>query len=209
VTLGQWLPNYLQMSIHPTSMWSAWPKPNSATRVLFEISVYRAERISAENAHGGGSLNCYIWQCHSVTRSNDLELAEGCVWVEVPSSVGFSLLIGDHYCAPDTTADTLKEYFGYLQHVQTAHNFRILRLGDFNVPYFTGNLDCLLPFLNTTINWRAKPYCPSCFYSAYLSIIIIATQTTCLITLLIVLLSMMYTCCCPLSVSTLFSLKYS
>ena len=165
MTLGQWLPNYLQMSIHQTSMWSAWPKPNSKTRVLLEIFVYRAERISAEKGHGGGSLNCCIWQCHSVTRSNDLELAEECVWVEVPSSDGFSLLISDNHFAPDTTADTFKGYLGYLEHIQTAHNFRVLRLGDFNVT-LTGDLDCLLPFLNTITNWRAKSFSPSRLYSA-------------------------------------------
>jgi hypothetical protein len=58
------------------------------------------------------------------------------VWVEVPSSDGFNLLIGDNYFAPGSTADTLKRYFGYLGHVQTTHNFGVFRLGDFNVPLF-------------------------------------------------------------------------
>jgi len=62
------------------------------------------------------------------------------VWVEVPSSEGFSLLISNQYFAPDKIADTLKGYFGYLELVQTAHNFPFLRLGDFNVTLFDWKL---------------------------------------------------------------------
>jgi len=80
--------------------------------------------------------------------------------------------------------------------------------------YLTGNLDCLLPFLNTTINWRAKPLFIPFVYSAYLSIIIPTTRATCptfcFLTLPISLSSMMYTCWCPLTLNLLFvSLKCS
>jgi hypothetical protein len=64
-------------------------------------------------------------------------LAEECVWVEVPSSDGFNLLIGNRYFAPDITADTLKRYFGYAQHT---HNSRVLLLGDLNVVSFDREL---------------------------------------------------------------------
>jgi len=47
----------------------------------------------------------------------------------------FDLLIGYRYLAPDTTADVLTRYFGCLEHVFDAHNFRVL-LGDFIVPLF-------------------------------------------------------------------------
>ena len=30
--------------------------------------------------------------------------------------------------------------------------------------YLTGNLDCLLPFLNTITNWRSKLFCPICLF---------------------------------------------
>jgi hypothetical protein len=41
-------------------------------------------------------------------------MAEKYVWNEMPSFDGFNLLISSHHFAPDTVADTLKLYFGYL-----------------------------------------------------------------------------------------------
>jgi hypothetical protein len=64
------------------------------------------------------------------------ELASECVWVEIPSSDGLNLLIGTRHFAPGTTADILKRYFGYTQHVLDTHNSRVLLLGDLNVPSF-------------------------------------------------------------------------
>jgi len=43
-----------------------------------------------------------------VTRRTDLEMAEKCVWVNISTSDGFNLLIGNHYFVPDKTADTLE-----------------------------------------------------------------------------------------------------
>jgi hypothetical protein len=42
--------------------------------------------------------------------------------VEKTLSDDFNLLIGYRYFAPDTTADTLTQYFGCLEHVFDAHN---------------------------------------------------------------------------------------
>jgi hypothetical protein len=63
------------------------------------------------------------------------------VWVEIPSFDGFNILISSRYFAPDTTTDTLKRYFGYLEYVLNTHNFRVLLLGDFNLPLFKGKLE--------------------------------------------------------------------
>jgi hypothetical protein len=65
-----------------------------------------------------------------ILRRTDFYLTEEFVWVEIPSSDGFTLLKGNLYFSPDTTADTLKLYFGYLELVLNSHNFRVL-LGDF------------------------------------------------------------------------------
>jgi hypothetical protein len=35
-------------------------------------------------------------------------MAEKCVWVNISTSDGFNLLIGNHYFVPDKTADTLE-----------------------------------------------------------------------------------------------------
>jgi hypothetical protein len=59
--------------------------------------------------------------------------------VEKTFSDDFNLLIGYRYFAPDTNADTLTRYFGCLEHVFDAHNFRVL-LGDFIVPLFDWKL---------------------------------------------------------------------
>jgi len=92
-----------------------------------------------------------------ILRRTELYLTEGFVWVDIPSSDGFNLLQGDKlfvifgstqrgcltskllkgnvYFSPDTTADTLKWYFGYLEHVLNSHSFRVLLLGDFIILY--------------------------------------------------------------------------
>jgi hypothetical protein len=56
VALEQRLPNYLQISIHPSSVWSAWPKSGLTTRASTTVSflVFRADRVSAEKTCGGG-----------------------------------------------------------------------------------------------------------------------------------------------------------
>ena len=41
-----------------------------------------------------------------------MNLAEEFVWVQIPSSDGSNLLIGNLYFAPDTTVDTVKRCFG-------------------------------------------------------------------------------------------------
>jgi len=63
-------------------------------------------------------------------------VAEECVWVEILSSIGLNLRIGNHCFDPDTNADTPRRYFGYLERVLNIHNFRDLLLGDFNISLF-------------------------------------------------------------------------
>jgi hypothetical protein len=50
------------------------------------------------------------------------------------------LLIGNHYFAPDTSVDTIKQYFCSLGNVLDIYNFRVLVVGDFNVPGFDWKL---------------------------------------------------------------------
>jgi hypothetical protein len=63
---------------------------------------------------------------HLILRRTGLYLTKEFVWVEITSSDGFNLLKVDLYYAPDTTADTLKLYFGYLERVLNSHNFRVI-----------------------------------------------------------------------------------
>ena len=156
------------MSIHPTSLWSVWPDPGSTTRVPFQISVYRAERISAENTWWG-FLNCRIWQCRSVTRGNDLELAEdvcGLKFLPVMALVCLSATtilrltqLRTHVSGNSAIFSMYRQHIILVSFVWETSMFH----------YLTRNLDFLQPFLNSTINWRAKLFSPSSFYSPYLS----------------------------------------
>jgi hypothetical protein len=70
----------------------------------------------------------------------------------MPSSDGFNLLIGNHYFEPDPNADTLKQYFGYKQHVLDTHNSSVLLLGDLNIPSFDRELVRLYPAISQYYN---------------------------------------------------------
>jgi len=63
------------------------------------------------------------------------------VWVEILPLDGFDLLISNRCFAPDTTADTFKWYFVYLEYVLDTCNFCVLLLGDFSVPLFKKKLE--------------------------------------------------------------------
>ena len=98
--------------------------------------VCRACRISADTTGGGSTFSAVSNSVADSTRRTVQELGEECVWLEIPSSYGFNLLFGSRYFAPDTTADTLKRYFGYTQHVLDTHKSRVLLLGDSNIASF-------------------------------------------------------------------------
>ena len=161
-------------------MWNVRPKPGSPTRVLLEISVYRADRISAETAHGGGFLTVVS---DSVAV---LHVAMNWIWLKNVCGLKYLTLI-TLICLSATTILRLTQlrthlsciwatYSMYRQHIM----FVSFVWGTSMYLYLTGNLECLLPFLSTTINWSLKPFSPSSFYSAYFSIIFIETQATCL-----------------------------
>jgi hypothetical protein len=63
------------------------------------------------------------------------------VWVEILSFDGFNLLISNRCFVPDTTADTFRWYFVYLEYVLDTHNFCALLLGDFILPLFKVKLE--------------------------------------------------------------------
>jgi hypothetical protein len=102
--------------------------------------VYRADRVSAAKSRGRGSLIAISNSVSGVVRRADLELVEECVWVEIPTTDGYNLLIGNHYFAPHTSVDTIKQYFCSLENVLNTYNFRVLVVGDFNVPGFDWKL---------------------------------------------------------------------
>jgi hypothetical protein len=44
------------------------------------------------------------------------------------------LLIGNHYLHPDTTPEITANYFRFLENKLDTHNFRVIVVGDFNIP---------------------------------------------------------------------------
>jgi hypothetical protein len=71
-----------------------------------------------------------------MTRRSDTEFCEECVWIELPMSDGFSLLISNYYSSSNTKVDILNNYFIFLENTLGALNICVLLLGDFNVPDF-------------------------------------------------------------------------
>ena len=101
--------------------------------------------MSAETTGGRSTLTAVSDTVSGAPRRTVQELAEECVWVEIPSSDGLNLLTGNDCLAPDTTADTLKRYFGYTQRALHTHNSRVLLLADINVASFDWKLGRLFP----------------------------------------------------------------
>ena len=86
MALGQRLLNYLQMSIHPHSLWSVWPKPSSTSRASTafcpdQYLPYRADRTSFGTARDRGTLSTISDRVWVVIPRTDIELAEKCVSV--------------------------------------------------------------------------------------------------------------------------------
>jgi hypothetical protein len=61
------------------------------------------------------------------------------VWVEFTLSDGRNLLIGNYYFSPDIKVDIINNYFNFLENLLDTLNYRVLLLGDFNVPGFDRN----------------------------------------------------------------------
>jgi hypothetical protein len=55
------------------------------------------------------------------------------------------LLIGNHYLALDTKVDIIKNYFNFSEKILDTSNYRVILLGDFNVPGFDWNYGLLSP----------------------------------------------------------------
>jgi hypothetical protein len=74
----------------------------------------------------------------SCSRRYDLELCSECIWVEIPTADGISILIGNHYFPPDTKPEVITDYFRH--HENTL---------DTNSPGF---------------NWDSGTLLPKCYY---------------------------------------------
>jgi hypothetical protein len=106
---------------------------------VYPVRVYRSARDCHTKLRGGGALIAVAEAVFGVKRRSDLEYFQECVWVEITITDGRNLLIGSHYFPPDVKADIVKNYFNFLENILDALNYRVLLLGDFNVPDFDWN----------------------------------------------------------------------
>jgi exonuclease III len=67
-----------------------------------KYSVYRSDDSYIYKARSGGVLTAITASLGSCSRRYGLELCSECVWIQIPTADGISMLIGNHYFSPDT-----------------------------------------------------------------------------------------------------------
>jgi hypothetical protein len=77
-------------------------------------TVFRSDRVCTNKTREGGVLIALFPRVCSCKRRCDLESLEECAWVEIPTSDGINLLIGNHYFPPDTKPEVITNYFRFL-----------------------------------------------------------------------------------------------
>ncbi|PNF19791.1 hypothetical protein B7P43_G14658 [Cryptotermes secundus] len=113
-----------------------WLNESFSTQDFFPgtYTVYRSDRDCIDKLRGGGVLTAVSDTVFGIKRRPDLEFFHESVWVEATLSDGRNLLIGNHYFAPDIKVDIINNYFNFLENSLDTLNYRVLLLGDFNVP---------------------------------------------------------------------------
>jgi hypothetical protein len=70
----------------------------------------------------GGTVLIVVSQSFcGVRRRYDVETADECVWIEIPATDNFNLLIGNHYFAPDCDIKSNKNDLNYLEQNLNTH----------------------------------------------------------------------------------------
>lgn len=112
---------------------------NSYSYFSNEYYVYRKDRCGPgvdQDRRGGGVLIAARKNL-KVKRRFDLDFNRiECTWVEVELSPECTLLIGNHYLPPDISIDIVQRYSDFLLENVDISTFKVLCVGDFNVPKF-------------------------------------------------------------------------
>jgi hypothetical protein len=85
-------------------------------------TVYRSDRPYINKARGGGVFTVITASLGSCSRRYDLELCSECVWDEIPTSDGISILTGNHYFPPDNKPEVITDYFRHLENTLDTNN---------------------------------------------------------------------------------------
>jgi exonuclease III len=99
-------------------------------------TIFRSDRVSSTKSRGGGVLTAVSSRVRSFKRRYDLQFYEECVWFEISTQNGRSLLIGNHYFPPDIKSEIMPKYLCSLEKTLDNRNHYVLLIGDFNVPNF-------------------------------------------------------------------------
>jgi hypothetical protein len=133
------------------SLSETWLNDQCYDQNLFpsRYTVYRSDRAYVNKDSVGGILTAIDTSLGSCSRRYDLELCSECVWVEIPTADGISMLTGNHYFSPETEPEVITAYFHYLENILGTNNTHVILPGDFNAPGF---------------NWETGASLPKCHY---------------------------------------------
>jgi hypothetical protein len=90
------------------------------------FTVFRSDRVSVNKIRGGGVLSALFSRVCSYKRRFNLESCDECVWLEISTSDGLNLLIGNHYFPLDVIPENITNYFRSLENNLDTHNFRLI-----------------------------------------------------------------------------------
>jgi hypothetical protein len=80
-------------------------------------TVYRCDWAYVNKACGGGVLTAIATNLGSCSHRYDLELCSENVRVEIPTSDGISMLIGNYYCSLETKPELITAYVHHLKNI--------------------------------------------------------------------------------------------
>lgn len=112
---------------------------NSYSYFTDNYFVYRKDRSSPDSDQDrrGGGVLIAVNKKFKVHRRFDLDFNNiECVWVVVKLRSDFSLLIGNNYLPPTVSTDVLQRYADFLSCNIDISLYKILCVGDFNLPKF-------------------------------------------------------------------------
>lgn len=114
---------------------------NSYDYFTNDYYVFRKDRTYTPNLTRGGGTLIVVRKSFKVFRRFDSDFNDiECVWLQLKINSETTLLIGNHYFAPLSQVDLLQRYSDFLfENVDTV-SFKVIFIGDFNLPKFDWDL---------------------------------------------------------------------
>jgi hypothetical protein len=100
------------------------------------FTIFYSDRVSSTKSRGGGVLIAISSRVNTFKCTYDLQLYEECIWVEISTQNGRSLLTGNHYFPPDINWTLFLIIFVLYRKALILKNHSVLLIGDFNAPNF-------------------------------------------------------------------------